>query len=100
MPFPSKKEIKRIRAEMGSIEPVRLLPKDASKVDKLKFELCQQFVVYLRVNEVSQVELAKQLGVESARLNEIVKYRIEHFTIDQLLTHVENLNPDINVTLT
>lgn len=95
MPIPSKKEIERIRAEMESIESVRLLPKNASKVDKLKLELCKQFVVYLRVNEVSQVELAKQLGVEPARLNEIVKYRIEHFTIDQLLAHVEMLNLDI-----
>ena len=99
MPFPDKKEIERIKKEMEAVEPVKLLPKDASKADKLKFELCKQFVIYLRANDMTQVELAKQLGIEPARLNEIIKYRIELFTIDRLLAYVEKLNPDINVTV-
>jgi len=99
MGFPDKKEIARAKKKMESVEPVELLPSDASKVDKLKFELCKQFVVYLRVNDMSQVELAKTLGIEPARLNEIVKYRIELFTLDRLLGYVEKLNPDIEVTV-
>jgi len=35
-----------------------------ASTDQLKFELCKQFVVYLRVNDMSQVELAKTLGIE------------------------------------
>lgn len=99
MPFPNKKEIERVKKELESIEPVKLLPKDASKADRLKFELCKQFVIYLRANNMSQVELATELGIEPARLNEIIKYRIELFTIDRLLGYVEKLNPDINVTV-
>ncbi len=99
MGFPSKKEIVRAKKKIESVEPVELLPSDASKIDKLKFKLCKQFVVYLRTNEMSQVALAKKLGLEPARLNEIVKYRVELFTLDRLLGYVEKLNPDIKITV-
>jgi predicted XRE-type DNA-binding protein len=56
-------------------------------------------VVYLRANNMSQVELAKKLGIEPARLNEIVKYRVELFTLDRLIGYVEKLNPDVEVTV-
>jgi hypothetical protein len=39
------------------------------------------------------------LGIEPARLNEIVKYRIDLFTVDRLLGYVELLDPDIKVTV-
>ena len=84
---------------MKSVEPVELLPSDASKVERLKFELCKQFVVYLRANNMSQVDLAKKIGIEPARLNEIVKYRIDLFTVDRLIGYVEKLNPDVEVTV-
>ena len=76
-----------------------MLPSDASKVERLKFELCKQFVVYLRANNMSQVDLAKKIGIEPARLNEIVKYRIDLFTVDRLIGYVEKLNPDVEVTV-
>lgn len=99
MGFPDKKEIARAKKKMESVKPVMSLPSDASKVDKLKFELCKQFVVYLRLNQMSQVELAKKLDLEPARLNEIVKYRIELFTVDRLIGYVEKLNPEIHITV-
>jgi len=99
MGFPDKKEIERAKKKMKSVEPVELLPSDASKVDRLKFELCKQFGVYLRANNMRQVELAKKLGVAPARLNEIVKYRVELFTLDRLIGYVEKLNPDVEVTV-
>ena len=100
MGFPSKKEIVRAKKRIESVEPVELLPSDASKVDKLKFELCKQFAVYLRINDMSQVALAKKLDIEPARLNEIVKYRVELFTLDRLLGYAEKLNPNIKIKVT
>jgi predicted XRE-type DNA-binding protein len=61
--------------------------------------LCKQFVVHLNRNKISQKDLADKLGIEPARLNEIVKYRIDLFTVDRLLGYLELLNPEIKVTV-
>ena len=97
MDFPSKKELDRVLRKLESIEPTRVLPKDASKTDRLKQDLCKQFVIYLREHQVNQKELAEKLEIEPARINEIVKYKIELFTVDRLLGYLEKLNPDLKV---
>jgi len=99
MGFPDKNELDKMRKLLEKGEPVRMLPKNASSVDKLKFSLCKEFVVYLRVHNVSQAELAKLLEIDQARVSEIVKYKIELFTVDRLLSLVEKLNPNVNVTI-
>ena len=99
MGLPSKKELERVRKKMTRVEPSRALSPTASSADKLKYELCKQFVVYLRKHEMTQKELAEQLDIEPARLNEIVKYRIELFAVDRLLDYLERLKPNLKVTV-
>lgn len=99
MAFPNKKELNRARQKLTKVEPTRLLPPDASSADKLKFDLCKQFIVYLRTHDITQKELAERLGIEPARVNEIVKYKIELFTVDRLMTYLELLNPKLKVTV-
>jgi predicted XRE-type DNA-binding protein len=99
MAFPNKKELDRVRKKLAKVEPTRALPPNASSADKLKFELCKQFVIYLRNHEMTQKELANQLGIEPARLNEIVKYRIDLFAVDRLLDYLERLRPNLKVTV-
>jgi len=84
--FPDDKELKRVRQKFKNIEPTRTLPKTAAQSEKLKFELCRRLVVYLG-----------EQGVDPARMSEIVKYKIELFTVDRLLGYLEELNPDISV---
>lgn len=99
MAFPSKKELARVRRKLAKVEPSRALAPNASSADKLKFELCKQFVIYLREHQMTQKELAAQLDIEPARLNEIVKYRIELFAVDRLLDYLERLRPNLKVTV-
>ncbi len=99
MGMPPKKVLDEMRKKLEKVEPSRLLPPNASRADRLKYELCKQFVVHLNREQISQKELAEKLGVEPARLNEIVKYRIDLFTVDRLLGYVELLDPDIKVTV-
>ena len=47
MGFPSEKELKSIRAKLAKVEPSRLLPKNATKADHVKYKLCEKFVIYL-----------------------------------------------------
>ncbi len=79
MAFPSEKDLKKIRERLEKVEPSYLLPENASKVDRLKYALCQKFVVYLLQHKISQAELARRLSMDTARLNEIVKYKIHLF---------------------
>ena len=97
MGFPSEKELKLIRKKLARTEPSRLLPKNASKADVLKYKLCEKFVIYVTDNNISQVQLAKKLKVDPSRVNEIVKYRIDLYTIDKLMELAERLHLDFNV---
>ena len=46
---------------------------------------------------MTQAELARQLDMDPARLNEIVKYRIDLFTIDKLVDFAEVLDPKFKI---
>jgi predicted XRE-type DNA-binding protein len=94
MSFPSNKEIQEILKELESVQPTFILDrKNASAVDKIKYDLCREFVIYMVSNKISQVELADRLGIDKARVNKIIKYRIEVFTIDKLLSLLNIIKP-------
>jgi predicted XRE-type DNA-binding protein len=97
MGFPSEKELKKVRAKLEKAEPSRTLPEHASKADHLKYKLCEKFVVYLMEHEMTQVQLARKLKVDPSRINEIVKYRIDIFTVDKLMELAERLHLDFEV---
>jgi predicted XRE-type DNA-binding protein len=99
MGMPPKKELDKMLKKLDKVEPTHGLPPNASKADRLKYELCKQFVMHLNREQISQKDLAEKLGIEPARLNEIVKYRIDLFTVDRLLGYLELLNPEFKVTV-
>ena len=93
------RSLKSIRAKLAKIEPSRLLPKNASKADQVKYKLCEKFVAYLLTHKITQVQLAKKLKVNPSRINEIVKYRIDLFTVDKLMDLAEKLDLDFDVNV-
>lgn len=97
MGFPSEKELKAIRKKLESVEPSRMLPKDASKADQVKYKLCEKFVEYILEHKITQAQLAKKLKVDPSRINEIVKYRIDLYTVDKLMDLAERLHLDFDV---
>lgn len=97
MGFPSERELKMIRKKLEKTEPSRLLPKNASKADHVKYKLCEMFVIYLTKKNLTQVQLAKKLKVDPSRINEIVKYRIDLYTVDKLMALAEKLDLDFEV---
>ncbi len=95
MSFPSRKDIDRVLKKLENAEPAFVIDrKNASAVDKVKYDLCKEFVKYVLENKISQIELAEKLGVDKARVNKIVKYRIEYFTIDKLLSLLSIIKPN------
>ena len=97
MGFPSERKLKEMRSKLAKAEPSRGLPENASTVERVKYKICEKFVRYLLKHELSQAELARQLKMDPARLNEIIKYRIDLFTIDKLLELAEVLDPKIKI---
>jgi len=97
MGFPNEKELKNIRSRLARAEPSRTLPENASKADQLKYKLCEKFVRYLMKTKISQAQLARQLNIDPSRVNEIVKYRIDLYTVDKLMDLAEKLDLDFQV---
>lgn len=99
MPFPSEKELKRVRKKLENAEPSLGLPEDATELDVLKYELCQKFVAHIVMNKVTQFELANKLDIDPASMNDIVKYRIKHFTLDRLYELTKRLDPNLKLCI-
>ncbi len=97
MRYPDKNQIAEILNSISEDDFVEILPPDASSVDKVKYQLCKKFVTYLQDQNISQAEMARRLNVDRSRVNWIVKYKLEHFTIDRLYELLGKLN--LNVEL-
>jgi predicted XRE-type DNA-binding protein len=97
--FPSRKEIKRVLAELEHVEGSRMLHPDANLVEKIKFEMCASFIVYRREQDITQKELAEKLKLEPALMSKILHYRFDDFTIDLLVRLMEKLHKNITIKI-
>lgn len=97
MSFPNDKEIQEVLKNIKDDDFSLVLPDDASNVDRTKYELCQKFVSYLLDHNMSQAELSRKLNVDRSRINWIVKYRIEKFSIDRLYELWILIDPDFQL---
>lgn len=95
--FPSEQELKAIRRQMARVKGSQGLPPDATALDRAKFDVCEQIVVYMRKKKLSQRELAKMLEAPETRVSEIVHYRIQKFTLDRLVAYLQELKPMVTL---
>ncbi len=94
MSFPNNKEIQSILKELEAVEPTFVIDRqNASAVDRVKYDLCREFVVYMLSQKITQAELSQRLNIDKGRVNKIIKYRIEFFTIDKLLSLLNIIRP-------
>jgi predicted XRE-type DNA-binding protein len=85
MTFPSREEIERVSKKLRDVEGTILPPENPTPIEKLRWEICQKFVVYKLDNKVTQKELAALIGVDEAKISKILRHRIEEFTTDRLV---------------
>lgn len=95
--WPTDEQLAKALAELGKLPGSRELHSNASLVDRIKYELCRNFVIYLVENDLSQKELAKKLGIDPALMSKILRYHFDEFTIDRLVRFLEII--DIEVSL-
>jgi predicted XRE-type DNA-binding protein len=79
------------------MSPSQALPKEASLQDQVKYSLCEQFVIYLQVKQLTQRQLAEKLGTTEARVSEIVHYHLNKVTIDRLIHYLAIIKPNTKI---
>ena len=67
------------------------LPENPTPLEKSKYEVCKEILTYQRKNKISDEKLAQQIGLTLAETEDILYYRITHFTLDRLLTYANKL---------
>ena len=95
MKFPTKKTLDSMRKKLAKAEGTLLISPDASPLEKFRWDLCQKFVRYKMDHELSQDQLAEQLGVDKAKVSKILHHRIDEFSTDRLVTLYQKIDPDI-----
>lgn len=93
--WPSEAIWKKAERKMKKSLATKILPANASLVEKTKQRLCEQFIRYIREHKITQRELAKRLDVTENRISEILHYHHEHFTIDRLIELLSRIKINI-----
>jgi len=68
------------------------LPENASELEKSKYETCQNIARYKRENELTEKEIAYELGISQNKLDNILYCRINLLKLDNLANYLEKLH--------
>ncbi|WNE40990.1 MAG: hypothetical protein mread185_000447 [Mycoplasmataceae bacterium] len=78
----------------------KVISEDASTLEKIKYELCQNIALYKREKKIELKKLANVLKLDELATNKLLHYHIENFALDSLLSYVEKLNIPCQVKIT
>lgn len=92
--WPSEAQIKEMREKLSEAPASRPLPSDATPIDKIKHDICREFVVYKNSSRITQKALADKVGIDEALMSKILHYNIDEFTIDRLVRFLIALRPN------
>lgn len=95
MRYPSKTKLKEIDRKLKKVEGTMMVGPSSSSAERFRWDLCQNLVRYMVAKELSQVEFAKLLGIDQARVSEIVHHRIDKVSTDKLIAYNETVNPKV-----
>jgi predicted XRE-type DNA-binding protein len=61
--------------------------------------ICQLIARYQREHGLLQKEIATQIGVDESRISDILRGKIESFTLDRLIGYAEKLHPGLKLQI-
>lgn len=95
--WPDENELLKIRIELESDDVLgsSLLSPNASPLEQFKFKLCEIILAYKMKTDLKQKDLAKIIGIDEARMSEILHYKIDKFTSDRLQEYVQKIYPNV-----
>ena len=97
--FPSDQELKTIRKQVSRAKGSQGLSSEATPLERAKYEVCEQLLIFMKKKKLSQRELANLLEAPETRISEIVHYRIEKFTLDRLVAYLQIVKPMVTLHL-
>src|SRR5271165_4695556 len=97
--FPSEAELKDVRERLSQGPASKVLPKDASQIDKTKYAICQEIVIYKNKKKLTQRQLAEKIGENESLISKVVHYNIEEFTIDRLMKFLNVIYPNAEIKI-
>ena len=95
MRYPSKKKLAEMDKKLEKVEGTLMVGPSSTPMEKFRWDLCQNLVRHMVETELSQVEFAKLLSVDQARVSEIVNHRIDKVSTDKLISYNEVINPKV-----
>ncbi len=89
MTYPNRERIFKVldKIKKGKIRPTILIGKEASPMDKMKFNICQQILKFKRTKKYSNQDISELIGVGPAVISRILHCQIERFKIDSLISY-------------
>jgi len=69
----------------------------ASKTDHAKYEICQMILGYKMDHKLLQKDVGEKIGADESRVSEILRMRIDRFTLDRLIAYAEKLMPKLRI---
>ena len=97
MGFPKKTEVDKILKKLLKDEGTLALPKNATVLEKFRFDLCQKFLRYKIENDLTQKQLANELEIDEAKVSKILHHRIKEFSTDRLISLYSKLEPNVKL---
>ncbi|MDA9189644.1 hypothetical protein N9O57_01550 [bacterium] len=87
MSYPDKDRILKVldNIKKGKQRPTIAIGKNASPLDKMKFNICQQIIKFKRVHDYTSKELSEIIDVGPAVISRVLHCQIDRFKIDSLL---------------
>lgn len=95
MGYPSKKKLKEMDEKLKKLDGTLMMNSSFSPAEKFRWDLCQNLVRFMVNKNLSQVEFAKLLKIDQARVSEIVNHRIDKVSTDRLIAYNEIINPKV-----
>jgi predicted XRE-type DNA-binding protein len=95
MRYPSKDKLREMDKKLKNVEGTLMVGPSSSPSDRFRWELCQNLVRHMMETKLSQVEFATLLGIDQARVSEIVNHRIDKVSTDKLISYNEVINPKV-----
>lgn len=97
--FPTESELQEMREKLSKGPASKPLPKNATVVDKIKYQVCKEFVVYINTTKITQKALAEKIGIDEALMSKVLHYNIDEFTVDRLVKFLAELHPGLHITI-
>jgi predicted XRE-type DNA-binding protein len=95
MRYPSKKKLASMDKKLKNIQGTVMVGPSSPSSDRFRWDLCQNLVRHMVEKDLSQVEFAKLLKIDQARVSEVVNHRIDKVSTDKLIEYNEIINPKV-----